>query len=139
MNQQMKTYSQTMEFEKALQLRNQITAIEHLHERQTMQQRHTYDEDLINYMIHDGTIYLMVFNVYKGTLSNKNEFVFEYHNEFFEEFLIQYYSDNPIPSEVIIPQKPSESLNVFLEQKRKKHVKILFPKKGPKNSYSISC
>ncbi|MFH1100559.1 MAG: excinuclease ABC subunit UvrC [Methanobacteriota archaeon] len=132
MNQQMKEYSKKLEFEKALQLRNQKNAIKHLQERQTMQQRHTFDEDLINYVIHDETVYLMVFNVYKGTLSNKNEFIFEYHDEFLEEFLVQYYSDNPVPSEVILPQKPSDSFVLFLQQKRKKQVKVLFPKKGPK-------
>ena len=46
----------------------------------------------------------MLFNIYKGTLSNKNEFVFEYNPDFLEEFIVQYYSENPVPSEVIVPQ-----------------------------------
>jgi excinuclease ABC subunit C len=74
----------------------------------------------------------MVFNIYKGTLSNKNEFVFGVHDDFFEEFLVQYYSENPVPREIILPAKMTESLLSFLERKRQKRVQIIVPKKGTK-------
>jgi excinuclease ABC subunit C len=74
----------------------------------------------------------MLFNIYKGTLSTKNEFVFGFTPDFFEEFIVQYYSENPIPSEVIVPQKLSDSLAVFLKHKRKKKVRIVVPKKAAK-------
>ena len=41
-----------------------------------MQRQHTFDEDIINYLVRDETVYLMLFNIYKGTLSTKNELVF---------------------------------------------------------------
>jgi excinuclease ABC subunit C len=107
-------------------------AIQHLHEHQNMQRQQTYDEDIINYMIRDGVVYLMLFTIYKGTLSNKNEYVFEYNDDFLEEFIVQYYSENPIPREVIVPSKLTESIISFLEQKRKKRVHVLVPKKGAK-------
>jgi excinuclease ABC subunit C len=132
LRQEMTRKSQLFEYENALIVRNQITAIQHLQEHQKMQRQHTFDEDIISYLLRDGTIYLMLFNIYKGTLSTKSEFVFDFTPDFLEEFIVQYYSENPIPSEVIIPQKPSDSLAAFLKQKRKKKVRIIVPKKGTK-------
>jgi excinuclease ABC subunit C len=132
LRQVMTRKSQSFDFENALILRNQITAIQHLQEHQKMQRQHTFDEDIINYLIRDETVYLMLFNIYKGILSTKNEFVFDFTPDFFEEFIVQYYSENPIPSEVIVPQKLSDSLVAFLIHKRKKKVWIVVPKKAAK-------
>ena len=132
LNHEMMKKSQRFDFEKALVLRDQITAIQHLQEHQNMQRQQTYNEDIINYCIKDEMVYLMVFNIYKGTLSTKNEFVFSYSPDFLEEFMVQYYSENQIPSEVIVPEKLTESLALFLSYKRKKKVRIIVPKKAAK-------
>lgn len=132
LKQEMTRRSQGLEFEHALQLRNQITAIQHLQEHQKMQQRHAVDEDIINFLIRDETVYLMLFNVYKGVLSTKNEYVFGYTPDFLEEFIVQYYSDNPVPKEVIVPQKLSDSLRAFLTQQRRKTVRVIVPQKAVK-------
>jgi len=76
----------------------------------------------------------MLFNVYKGTLINKQEFVFDYNPDFFEEFIIQYYSDNIIPKEIITPNKISQSIKTFLEKKRKRKVILHQPKIGDKKN-----
>jgi len=132
MKKEMQGHSKNMEFEKALLLRNQIDAISHLQERQNMQRQISYDEDVLNYLIRNNTVYLMLFNVYKGTLSQKNEFVFDANPDFLEEFLVQYYSDNTVPSEIIVPARMTEAVSLFLEAKRKKKVTVLVPRKGPK-------
>jgi excinuclease ABC subunit C len=129
---EMKFYSENQDFEHAIKIRNQINSIEHLNEQQKMQREKKFNEDIINFKIKDNQVYLILFNVYKGTLSNKNEFVFENNEDFFEEFVIQYYSENPIPKEIIIPQKISQSVKQYLEQKNKKKVKITIPQKGEK-------
>ncbi|HVQ00300.1 MAG TPA: excinuclease ABC subunit UvrC [Candidatus Thermoplasmatota archaeon] len=128
----MHEHSKRQEFEKALLLRNQQEAIAHLQERQTMQRQISYDEDVVNYLVRNDTVYLMLFNVYKGTLSQKNEFVFDASPEFLEEFLVQYYSENLVPSEVIVPTRTTESVAAFLASRRKKKVTVLIPQKGPK-------
>lgn len=132
LTQEMKTQSKQLHFENALVLRDQLTAIQHLQTHQKMQRQQTYDEDIINYCIKDETVYLMVFNIYKGTLSTKNEFVFSHTPDFLEEFIVQYYSENNIPSEVIVPHRPSESLAMFLSYKRGKTVRIVVPQKAAK-------
>ena len=131
-NHDMNQFSKQQQYEHALRKRNQLTALEHLKERQNMQRQKRYNEDIINYKIVDDNVYLMLFNVYKGTLSNKNDFVFSYHNSFLEEFITQYYSDHPIPKELIVPESLDESLKDFLSHKKESKVRITVPKRGEK-------
>jgi excinuclease ABC subunit C len=130
--EKMKYYSKNNEFEKALQIRNQISAIDFLNERQNVQREKKYNEDIINYEIKDDQVYLMLFNIYKGTLSNKSEYIFNFNLDFLEEFVVQYYSENAIPKEIIIPKKVSEAVKDYLEIKKGSKVKINIPKKGEK-------
>ncbi len=129
---EMKKQSEKNQFEKALATRNQINAINHLNERQNMQREKKYNEDIINYQIKDDKVYLMVFNIYKGTLTNKNEFVFDYNPDFLEEFIVQYYSDALVPKELIVPTKLSDSIALFLKNKKGKKVIVTKPQKGEK-------
>jgi excinuclease ABC subunit C len=129
---QMHIASQKNQFEQAMLLRNQISAIQHLQERQNMQRHRPYNEDIVNYTVQDNTIYLMLFNIYKGTLANKQEYIFEQHEGFFEEFLVQYYSNNSLPKELIIPHSISTGLHHYFEHLRKTKVQITIPQKGAK-------
>jgi len=128
----MENYSEKQEFEKALKIRNEINAVEHLNERQVMQREKKYNEDIINYEIKDDKVYLILFNIYKGTLHNKSEFVFDFNDDFLEEFLVQYYSENLIPKEIIVPEKISESVELFLSEKKGSNVRIIKPQRGEK-------
>ena len=132
MQKEMKTHSGKSQFEQALKIRDEIAAIEKLSEHQNMQRQKQYDEDIINYKIRGGKVYLMLFNIYKGLLSNKNEFVFDYNDDFLEEFIIQYYSESPVPKEIITPEKMSGSIDFFLETKKGQKVKITNPQRGAK-------
>jgi len=132
LKQDMKKYSEQKDFENALVLRNQITAIEHLNERQNVLRQKKYNEDIINYEIKDEKVFLMLFNIYKGTLHNKEEYTFDYNFDFLEEFIIQYYSDRSVPKELIVPKKLSSSIKTYLENKKGSKVKITIPAKGEK-------
>ena len=77
-------------------------------------------------------MYLLLFNIYKGTLINNEEYSFEETPDFFEEFLVQYYSDRFVPKELILPLNVDESITDFLEQRRGGKVRITVPKKGVK-------
>jgi excinuclease ABC subunit C len=132
LKQEMAERSRREDFEGALVIRDQIHALEHLSSRQDISRRKEGDEDIINYRAFQGTVHLMLFNVYRGTLGNKSEFSFDYHPEFFEEFLIQYYSDNPIPAEIILPEPVGEPVGEFLSLARGKQVTVTVPKIGAK-------
>ncbi len=134
LKQDMKKLSDERKYEKALRIRDQIKALEYLSERQKMKREKKYDEDIINFVVKNNVVYLMVFNVYKGTLTNKNEFVFENNHDegFFDDFLIQFYSEKPVPKELIIPKKIDDSLISFLNKMRGNKVHVKVPERGEK-------
>ncbi len=124
---EMKQASNALQYETALLLRNQISAISWLQEHQTMERNKTFDEDIINYLVDDDKVYLFLFNIKKGILHNKQEFVFSLSENFLEQFLMQYYETNPLPKEIILPMKPSAVLSSFFRK-----TKFIMPQRGEK-------
>ncbi len=132
LSHEMKEASQNEDYEKSLVLRNQIQAMEWLKEKQNMQRRKRYDEDIINYIVKGEKVYLVLFNVYKGTLENKQEFEFDFSENFLEEFIVQYYSEDEIPAELILPKNVDDSIESYLREKREKAFAVKVPQKGEK-------
>ena len=124
--------SAAQDYERALVLRNQIDAIEHLADRQLVERPKETDQDVIAYTIADDTVYLMVFSVEKGLLSGKQEYSFDNHEDFFEEFLVQYYADRKPPAELIIPHEVDEALAGYLAEQKGRSVQVTVPKIGEK-------
>lgn len=132
LKKQMKSHSKNLEFEKALELRNQIDAINWLSEKQNMERQKKYNEGIINFTIKDNKVYLMMFSIHKGILENKQEFEFDYNPFFLEEFIVQYYSENHVPKSIILPKKINDSIKKFLEERRKTKISLETPKIGEK-------
>lgn len=128
----MKFASAKNEFEKAIKYREQIRALQILRERQNMERKVSYDEDIFYYEIKENVIYILVFNINKGILENKQEFVFDSGENSFEEFLIQFYSENPIPKEIITQEELEDSIKEYLEIQRKSKISFVVPVKGDK-------
>ena len=120
------------EFERARDLRDEIAALEGLQERQNMERKRRFDQDILSYIVVEGNVYLMLFKVYKGTLEGKEDFVFAYNENFLEEFLVQYYSENESPEELILADALDEPLVEFLSHMKGKSVKVTVPKQGEK-------
>jgi len=132
LKEEMKKLSDKQRFEAALIKKNQILALDHLKERQNMQREKKYNEDIINYTVDKESIYVMIFNIYKGTLANKKEFMFYASKDAFEEFIIQYYTENLIPKEIIIPHPVSQSVQIYLSKISNRKIKCHVPKIGEK-------
>lgn len=130
---EMKIFSKNKDYETAIEKRNQIEAIEYLDERQNVEKMRNFDQDIINYIIKDNKVFLILFNINKGVLENKQEYEFSYIDDFLEQFIIQYYSENIIPKEIILPEKLDNDLVEYLEKIRKNKVIITNPKIGDKN------
>ena len=120
------------EYEKALVLRNQIAAIEGLAERQHVERPKDADQDVIAYTVAGDRVYLMVFSVEKGLLSGKQEYSFDNHEDFFEEFLALYYADRTPPQELIIPCGVSEGVAEYLTERKGRSVQVTVPERGEK-------
>jgi excinuclease ABC subunit C len=129
---EMAACSEQQEFEKALVLRNQIHAIGRLSSRQHVERPRGTDQDVISYKVAGITVFLMVFSVEKGLLSGKQEFTFDEHGDFFEEFLVQYYADHTPPSELILPHEVDPSLTGYFSGQKGSAVRVTIPKIGDK-------
>ncbi|HLE06946.1 MAG TPA: excinuclease ABC subunit UvrC [Candidatus Nanoarchaeia archaeon] len=116
------------DFERAIIVRDELSAIKSLGTKQSIERKVSFDEDIINYSIRDGKVYLMVFKVFKGVLGSKDEFVFDYRADFLDEFINQYYSDRVVPRELISPKSIDESLISLY------NFKLIIPKRGKKLS-----
>ena len=84
------------------------------------------------YQVTDGRVYLTAFNVELGTLVNKQEFTFDAGEDFFEEFLVQYYSEREAPKELILGHETDPALAEFLSVKKGQQVNIVVPQRGEK-------
>lgn len=132
LKREMKELSEQLQFEQAIEIRNRIAAVERLKEKQKMDRQKQFNEDVVNYVVRNGTVYLVQFNIHRGVLENKQEFQFEETENFFEEFLVQYYSEHPVPREIILPEPVEESVIEFLRGKREGAVQVTVPLKGEK-------
>ena len=132
LSKEMKNAAQDTYFERAIRLREQINSLKSLKNRQNMERAKSYNEDIINYIIDKDRVLLMLFNIYKGVLENRQVFELEHSPLFIEEFLVKYYSDNPVPKEIIIPQTPDKLIIDFINTQSKKKVNFKVPKRGEK-------
>ena len=160
MKERMEELSGRMEYERALELRNEIAALQRLQERQQVERSRRYDQDVISYAVDGSTVYLMIFRVYRGTLDGKEEYVFASGEGVIEEFIVQYYSERLPPEELILDgtlegsskghakgssENPSEdsyedhpgasskaALQDYLTRMRGRKVCITIPRQGPK-------
>jgi excinuclease ABC subunit C len=124
--------SDRQEYERARALRDEIAALEVLRDRQNMERKRKFDQDILSYMVEGGSVYLMLFKVYKGTLEGKEDFVFANNENFLEEFLVQYYSENEPPEELIVPEVLDQPLVEFLAHVKGRSVRVTVPKQGEK-------
>ncbi|NYT05932.1 MAG: excinuclease ABC subunit C [Methanomicrobiales archaeon] len=129
---EMATRAEREEFEAAMLLRDQIGAIRHLTERQRVDRRVAHDEDIVNWTERDGKVYLMLFHVERGTLAEKQEFVFEAGEGVIEEFIVQYYAENAPPAEIVLPEPAGEDVAAYLSRLRGKKVTVTVPQRGDK-------
>jgi len=104
--------------------------IEYIKEKQNVERKKKYDEDIINYTVKNEKVYLILFNINHGLLENKKSFDFDYRENFLEEFLVQYYSEEEIPKVLVLPEEVDFSLLKFLELMKKEKVKTIVPKRG---------
>jgi excinuclease ABC subunit C len=72
------------------------------------------------------------FHIKKGILLDKEEFVFDYVQNFLEQFLMRYYDDQTIPKEIILSKKVDDSVAKALSELSGSRVKLSVPLKGEK-------
>lgn len=132
MQERMKTFATSMEFEKAAEYRDLLKAIQTLRTKQRVMAHDLMDRDIFGYAVDKGWMCVQVFFVRQGKLIQRDVNLFPYYNDPEEDFLTylgQFYRDSKhlMPKEVFIPQDIDEVLVKALVD-----TKVIKPQKGEK-------
>lgn len=112
LKRKMEEAAEELQFERAREYRDQITAIDALMERQTININDAMDRDVFGYAVDKGWMCVQILYMRQGKMNQRHMSVFPYYGEPYEDFLsyvTQYYSDNPaLPREMLLPLPPEE-------------------------------
>lgn len=100
--------SEHQEYETANEYKNILLAIEHINTTQNVESKDHKDRDIFAYASRDGYLALAVLLYRKGLLLGKKVFVveeFDDNQEQVVDLISQFYSQHPLPSEVVINSK----------------------------------
>ena len=137
---QMHLRAQALDFEKAVELRDQISAVSHIIERQRVVSSLLQDHDFVALAREDGQACVQVFFVRGGKLIGREYFVLtgaqdEPPSIVIEAFIKQYYDGAAnIPPEIIVQAHLDESavIQQWLHRKRGAKVLVEVPKMAEK-------
>jgi excinuclease ABC subunit C len=137
---QMKQASENLDFEKAASLRDKLSSLEHIAEKQKVSSTARNDRDVIAHAAKGPDHLMQVLVIRSGKLSGGEYFILEKasgsdENELFNSFIKQYYSAGHfIPREVLVEKEPDdrELLEEWLGRKKGSKVFIRQPKRGEK-------
>lgn len=137
---QMEECAESLEFEKAARLRDQVQAIQTLSARQRVVSTALEDQDVIALVTDNGNTIAEMFFVRGGKLVGQEHFMLENASsdelsESLREFIQQYYDTAPyVPREVLLSADIDEMdiIETWLRQKRGTKVVLTSPKRGEK-------
>jgi excinuclease ABC subunit C len=134
--------SQEMRFEEAASLRDLLTTVEEIEQRQKMAAAKGDDVDIFACHAEPPLVALNLFHLRNGQIVDRREFFWEdqadFHEaEFFSTLLLQIYLDQQyVPAEIHIPVdfEDREVLEELLTEKRGRKVEIRTPQRGQKRA-----
>ena len=135
LEKKMLSASENMEFEKAIEYREQKNEIEKALNNQVTEYGRDIDEDVFTF-IHDGNlIFICVLNMREGKLLGKISLTVsteeKIYSEIFENIVSEFYSKHPIPQNIIFQPEYIESREIiseWLKIKSGKNISLHFPK-----------
>jgi excinuclease ABC subunit C len=133
----MRAASQRKEYEIAKMYRDQLDALELVSQRQTIDQAKAQDQDVINWLVKDGKIYIQVFNIVQGVITSRHKFEIDAREGVVEEFIKQYYSIHTIPQEIILPTRIDDQDHIEEYLRETKKIKFVL-QYAPKVSFTVA-
>jgi excinuclease ABC subunit C len=136
----MEAASLAMRFEEAAGLRDLITTVEEIEERQKMAAAKGDDVDIFAVYAEPPLVALNLFHLRNGQIVDRREMFWEdqmefNQPEFFSALLLQIYMDQQfIPAEIHVPVdfEDRETMEELLSEKRHRRVEIRTPQRGQK-------
>lgn len=140
--QKMEIASEAQNYEKAIEIRNEIKSLNNLKQRYETQFPSLFSQDVVGYYNTGTNCCITILIVRNGKLMGAENFALTNLEEFEDiatTFLTQYYSNREIPKNIVLPAKIADlsDFEQFLSQKSGQKVKIIVPEKG-KNKKLVS-
>ena len=140
LEQRMRAKAESLDFERAAGLRDQLRAVTLIVERQKIVSSITADQDVIAFARDDGDACAQVFFIRGGKLLGREYFVLagtedEDERDVVAAFLKQFYEEAAyVPPEVLLPARIEEALIIeqWLKRKRGAKVTLRVPRRGQK-------
>ena len=137
---QMKEASQSLDFEKAARLRDQIQAVNRVVEGQRIAATVSGEQDVIAFAQDNGQAYVQVFFIRSGKLIGRESFILqgtrsEEPYQIMTNFIKQFYNSAPYIPPLLLLQHPVEDIAIiedWLQRKRGAKVRIQVPRRGNK-------
>src|ERR1700729_2451517 len=134
--------SDDMRFEEAASLRDLLTTVEEIEQRQKMAAAKDDDTDIFGVYAEPPMVALNLFHLRHGQIVDRREFFWEDQDEFdqpefFSSLLLQIYMDQQhIPGEIHVPVEfeDREVMEELLSEKRSRRVEIRTPQRGQKKA-----
>ena len=125
---EMEKASNSLNYEKAIELREMLTDIDITLTKQNIDLKKNYNFDIFNYTVIDNYLSITVFFIREGVLFGRHhETLQTLDNEIddMEEYIIKFYDRNVLAHEILIPDTLNASLlSEYL------HIKVHVPKRG---------
>lgn len=137
---EMKTASKNLDYEKAAMLRDKKISIETLSQRQKMDNFSENDIDVIGIVKDGDRAAIEVFKIRNSKMIAGENFILKYvgdnqEEELLENFMKQYYNDSNIPNKIMFKYE-SEEIELIkqwlLMTSGRKNIEFKVPKKGEK-------
>jgi excinuclease ABC subunit C len=142
LRERMEQASEAMRFEEAASLRDLLSTVEEIEERQKMAAAKGDDVDIFACYAEPPLVALNLFHLRNGQIVDRREFFWEDQEEFdephfFSSLLKQIYIDQRyIPGEIHVPVdfEDRAALEELLSEKRSRSVEIRTPQRGQKKA-----
>ena len=138
LRQEMAQASESLDYERAADMRDKLRAVERTMESQKMAGFAKTELDVLGYARQGGGAAVQLFAIRDGTTIARDVFLLENvgdspDDEALSAFIKQYYAAaSSIPPRILVPHKPAESdeLALFLESRRGHKVSLSVPQRG---------
>ncbi len=135
LTEEMETASEALDFERAAKIRDKISAIKKMADKQKVVSVNVPDQDVIAYFTDGERGCFQVFKFVGGRLSDHENFVInnplDGENEL-SQFITSFYSMRDIPKNITLDRMPEdrEVVEKWLSQKRGNRVYLTCPQRG---------
>ncbi|MDQ6676674.1 MAG: excinuclease ABC subunit UvrC [Acidobacteriota bacterium] len=134
--------SDQMRFEEAASLRDLLSTVEEIEQRQKMASVNKDDADILAYYAEPPLVAVNLFHLRNGQIVDRREFFWEDQHEFdppefFSSLLLQIYLDQQyVPASIHVPVEfeDRETMEELLTEKKARNVEIVTPQRGQKKA-----